>query len=102
MGESTGKAILGFLVGAATGAALGLLFAPDKGELTRKRIARQASDLSSNVKDGIDESVEDMKKYVTNVVDDVKERFSKIEKDVKENKEKLKDKAKATSKAATS
>jgi gas vesicle protein len=95
MGESTGKAVLGFLVGAAAGAALGVLFAPDKGTKTRKRIARQADDISSSVKDSVNENIEDLKEYVTTMVDDVKKQYSRIEKDVKDNSEKIKSKAKA-------
>lgn len=94
MGESTGKAILGFLVGAATGAALGILFAPDKGTKTRKRIARQAEDISSNVRDSVNENIDDLKDYVTELVKEVKDKYSKIEKDVKDNTEKIKSKAK--------
>lgn len=96
MGESTGKAILGFLVGAASGAALGVLFAPDKGVKTRKRIARQADDISSNVRDGVNENMDELKDYVNRLVTEVKDSYSKIEKDVKENTEKLKAKARTS------
>jgi gas vesicle protein len=35
---SSGKVILGILAGAAAGALLGILFAPEKGSTTRKKI----------------------------------------------------------------
>lgn len=58
-----GKIALALLIGAAAGAALGLLFAPDKGEETRKKIADGVNDLGKKVmKKGSNasESAEDM------------------------------------------
>lgn len=45
----SGKIILGVLAGLAAGAALGILFAPDKGEKTRKKIAGRAKDLKNKM-----------------------------------------------------
>ena len=45
------KFISGLLLGAAVGAVLGILFAPDKGSETRKKIAKKGEDLKENIKD---------------------------------------------------
>ncbi len=52
---STGKLVLGVLAGIAAGAALGILFAPDKGSETRKKIARKGSDTAEDLKEKFDE-----------------------------------------------
>jgi gas vesicle protein len=43
---STYKILLGFLAGAVAGAAIGILFAPDKGSETRRKIADESQDLA--------------------------------------------------------
>lgn len=47
------KVILGFLCGVAAGAIAGILFAPESGKETRKKLASKAKDL----KDGLNEQL---------------------------------------------
>ena len=49
-----GKVLLGVLAGAAVGASLGILFAPDKGSATRKKIVQKGVDMKDTVKEKID------------------------------------------------
>jgi gas vesicle protein len=58
---SAGKIALGVLGGIAAGAILGVLFAPQKGSVTRRKIARKGEDFMENlndIKDQFNEFVE--------------------------------------------
>lgn len=68
-----GKVLLGVLAGLTAGAAIGMLLAPEKGERTRRRLARKGQDLADSIRntigdrfDNLLESLEgNMKKPVT-------------------------------------
>jgi len=49
--NTTSKILTAFAVGAAAGAILGILFAPDKGSATRQKISDQGKKLADSVKD---------------------------------------------------
>ncbi len=49
-----GRFVAGLLVGLVAGAAMALLYAPDPGDVTRKRIRRTVRDRSENVGDRLD------------------------------------------------
>ncbi len=62
--NNTGKMIGALLVGAAIGGVLGILFAPDKGSVTRKKIAGQTTDLAESLKEKFDTLMEEAKKEI--------------------------------------
>jgi gas vesicle protein len=55
--SNTGNKFLGLLAGTAIGTTLGILFAPDKGANTRRKIAEQAE----NTKNSLTESAHELK-----------------------------------------
>ncbi len=62
----TDKVILGVLGGLAAGAILGILYAPDKGEKTRKKIKRKSNDYADDLKDSYESTLKKIsKKYET-------------------------------------
>jgi gas vesicle protein len=66
---SKGKVFLGVLAGVAIGAALGVLFAPDKGWNTRKRISKKAEHLTEDLRDKFEEFIDS----ISTKVDEAKE-----------------------------
>lgn len=53
MENNNGKIIGAFLLGAAIGGVLGLLFAPEKGSVTRQKLLSKGEDLKDLVKEKI-------------------------------------------------
>lgn len=71
------KVLLGVLAGVATGALLGILFAPEKGSKTRKKILNKGEDYADAVKEKIDELVETITDNYESVVEATKDLASK-------------------------
>ena len=63
---SNSKTLLGIVAGAAIGALAGILFAPDKGSETRKKIADNTGDLADSVKNSFGEFVDNLKNVYAN------------------------------------
>ncbi|MBP6515993.1 MAG: YtxH domain-containing protein [Chitinophagales bacterium] len=63
----TGKIVLGVLAGAAVGATLGILFAPDKGSVTRQKIAQKSNDYVDGLEDKFNSLVDNMSKQFETV-----------------------------------
>ena len=78
----TSKVVIGIIGGLAAGAVLGILFAPDKGCNTRKKIAEKGSDLKDNAKESlndilstIEKKYKDLTSKATDTIDDFKENI---------------------------
>jgi len=69
---NTGKILIGVLFGVAAGAALGMLFAPESGENTRKGLTKKGKDYL----DELDNKYEDLLDSLTNMFAEAKAETS--------------------------
>lgn len=74
---SNSKVLLGFVAGAAAGALAGILFAPDKGSATRKKIATKTGDITDSIKNSFSRFVDGVKETYHGVEEDVQEMSDK-------------------------
>jgi gas vesicle protein len=88
---NSGKVLISVIAGAAVGAIMGVLFAPDKGSATRKKIAKKSAD-----------TIDDLKKKVENLMDDIASKYEDGKEEVKEAFQKVKNKADVFSNEANS
>ena len=70
---SNSKTVLGFLAGAAVGSILGILFAPDKGTETRKKITETGSDVTDSLKSKFNDFIDGIKDAYQGVKDDAED-----------------------------
>ena len=92
---SKGKVILGVLAGVAVGAILGVLFAPDKGWNTRKRILKKGEDLTEDLRDKFEEFLDSLSVKADEVKEDISD-FSEKSKSKSKSKEAKKEPKTAT------
>ncbi len=90
---STEKVVLGVLAGAATGALLGVLFAPAKGTVTRRAIVRKGERQVDDVKhkfnefiDSITDKFDQVKEEVVEFAEEAMSKSEEVEKEVKASK----------------
>lgn len=85
---STGKVLLGVLAGIAAGATLGILFAPDKGSNTRRKITKKGEGYAEELKDKfndlfttLSEKYEEVKEETEELVGKTKAKFNDSKKE---------------------
>lgn len=82
---STGKVVLGTLAGVAIGGILGILFAPEKGSVTRQQIMDKGNDYADELKskynefaDTISEKLHGAKDFAQEMVENGKAEYDEL------------------------
>jgi gas vesicle protein len=86
-----GELLLGVLAGVAVGALLGILFAPDKGSVTRKKISKKGEDYADVLREKFEEFLES-----------ISQQYEKVKEEVNDFTEQANSEERADSKTATS
>lgn len=77
--NNTSKIVLGTLAGLTIGAIAGILFAPEKGSKTRKKIMDKGNDYMKDIKSTIDS----VKNGAEELLEEGKEKFEEVKNSVK-------------------
>lgn len=73
------KVLIALLAGLAAGAAIGLLFAPEKGSETRDKLNQSLKDLGDSIKDKAAEEINNLTSLKDKVVDSIKDKLRTVE-----------------------
>jgi gas vesicle protein len=85
------KLLTGVILGAAAGAVLGILFAPEKGKDTRKKIVKKSTDLGDSVRNKFNELGEALQEKYQSIKGDANSMVEKGKETAKDFKDQAKD-----------
>jgi gas vesicle protein len=73
------KVLIGLLAGLAAGAALGLLFAPEKGSETRDKLNQSLKDFGDSIRDKAADEIDNLSSLKDKVVNSIKSKLRDVE-----------------------
>lgn len=89
MSNNTGNSVLALLVGAAIGAGVGILFAPDKGSKTREKIKEDFDDVKDNFKHKFEDVTHQLRKKFEGSKHDLEDTYEEMVSNVSYKTEEL-------------
>ena len=78
MSNNTGNVLIALLAGAAVGAGIGILFAPDKGSRTREKIKNGYDDAKDNLAHKWDDVSREIKRKFSNSKHDLEKTYEDL------------------------
>lgn len=86
MNDNT-KIVVALLAGLAAGAALGILFAPDKGEETRDKLTESLKNLGDSIKETAATEIDNLVDLKDKVVENIKSKIKGAEEEYQDDLE---------------
>jgi gas vesicle protein len=85
--KDNSKVFVALLVGLAAGAALGILFAPDKGNETRDKLSDSLKNLGDSIKETAAAEINNLIGLKDKVVDNIKSKINGVEQEYQDDLE---------------
>jgi gas vesicle protein len=85
--KDNSKVVVALLVGLAAGAALGILFAPDKGNETRDKLAESLKNLGESIKETASAEIDNLLNLKDKVVGNIKTKINGVEQEYQDDLE---------------
>ena len=83
MSQDRNTVLLAILAGAAIGAGIGILLAPDKGSVTRKRLMQAADGTAYNLKNNLAARTELLRRKLNNSYKDIESTYDDFQPDMR-------------------